>query len=225
MIIKLTHPFLKKCIDPDGLLKNCSKFNSFAYKLEKQAIQKATGGDGEIDEDVRNKYKGDGFELFIEAFIRVFGADMLICIDPESYKIVDISDYGVDAEGIGLNGKVHTIQIKYRQANCILTANDSHLSNFTQLSYKSKSSGGFGVDPNDKCKIRRKRIKDTCNMTIIHCGKEIHYDVKENMLRDVREINRKDITRRVDDNNIFWDCLRKSWVKAIKKKDKQNEEE
>lgn len=220
MIVKLTHSFLKKCISPLALLKDCEKFSTFCYRLEKQAIQKATGGDGEIDEDVRNKYKGDGFELFVEVFIKVYGADMLIGIDPESYKIINVSDYGVDAEGIGLNGKIHTIQIKYRQANCVLTANEAHLSNFTQLSYKSKSSGGFGVDPNDKCKIRRKRIKDTCNMTIIHCGKEIHYDVKENMLKDVREVNRKDIARRVDDNNIFWNCFRNSWAKAIERKKK-----
>jgi len=212
MLIKLTHPFLRRCTDFEALLKNCNKFSTFCSRMEKQAVKKAIGGDGEIDDDIVNQYKGDSFELFVEAFIRIYGADMLIGIDPQSYKLIESdNDYGVDAEGIGLNGKIHTVQVKYRQAIYILTANQDHLTNFRSLSVMSKKSGGFGVDPNDKCKLRRKRIKDTCNMTIIHCGKEIHWDVKINMLSDVREINRKDILRRVDNNNIFWDCLRKSW--------------
>ena len=219
MIIKMTHPFIKRCINPEKLLQNCNKFSTFANRLEKQAIKKGTLGNGEIDKDIVNKYKGDAFELFIEVFVRIFGADMFIGIDPQSYELIDSNDdYGVDSKGIGTNGKIHTIQIKYRQGNYVLTANGDHLTNFRSLSTMSVKSGGFGVNPDDKCKLRRKRIKDTCNMTIIHCGKEIHYDCKKNMLDDVREINRKDILRRVDNNDIFWNSFRESWKISIKKK-------
>jgi len=221
VIVKLTHPFLRRCIDPIGLLKECSKFSTFAYRLEKQAIKKATGGDGEIDDDILNKYKGDGFELFVEMLVRIFGGDMLIGIDPESYELIDSEDdYGVDSVGLGTNGKIHTIQIKYRQANYELTANKDHLTNFRSLSTMSKEAGGFGVDPNEKCQLKngRDRIKDTCNMTIIHCGKKIHYDVKEHMLSDVREVNRSDIRRRVDDNGIFWNSFAESWKNQLRKR-------
>ena len=221
MIVKLTHPFLRRCIDPESLLLNCLKFNTFASRLERQAERKATMGNGEVDEDILNKYKGDGFELYVEMMFRVFGSDMLFGIDPDSYELVDSNDdYGIDAIGIGFNGKIHTVQAKYRQANYELTANKDHLTNFKSLSTTSKESGGFGVDPNEKYqpKSGRKRIKDTCNMTIIHCGKKIHYDVKEHMLSDVREINREDIRRRVDDNGIFWNSFISSWKKALKKK-------
>ena len=222
MRIELTHPFIRGCRDYQALLKNCFKFSTFANRVEKQALAKATGGNGEIDTDIQNKYKGDAFELFVEAFVKVFGADILIGIDPQFYEVTDCEDdYGVDAIGKGLNGKVHTLQMKYRQAHWVLTTNGDHLSNFRSLSTMSVKSGGFGVDPDDKCQLRRRRIKNTCNMTIIHCGKEIHWEVKEKMLRDVREINRKDIRQLVDDNGIFWDCFRESWKaykKSLKKK-------
>ena len=219
MNIRLTHPFIKRCIDPEGLLKNCEKFSTFCYRLEKQAIAKATGGDGEIDEDIQNAYKGDGFELFVECLVRVFGANIIIGIDPTSYELVESNDdYGVDAIGNGINGKLHTVQIKYRQANYILTANQDHLTNFRSLSVMSKSSGGFGIDPNDKFQSpsgSRKRLIGTGNMTIIHCGKQIHYDVKNNMLRDVREINRADIRKIVEFNSIFWNTFRESWASTL----------
>lgn len=213
---KLTHPFIRRCINREELLKDCKKFNTFCYRLEKQADIKSIDGKGEKDEDIRNKYVGDGFELFVEFFINCFGMDMLIGIDPESYRLVDTeNDYGVDGVGIGNNNKIHTVQIKYRQANWVLTANDDHLTNFTSLSTKSVEMGGYGVDPNDRCKLGRGRIKDTCNMLIIHSGKYIHYDVKENMLRDVKEIKRKDIMRKIDDNYIFWRKFLEVWEKSL----------
>jgi hypothetical protein len=212
MFIKLTHPFLRKCIDHVGLLKDCYKLNTFLSRMEKQSERKATSETGEIDEEIRNKYKGDCFELFVEAFIRVFGADMLIGLDPESYDPIESDDdYGVDGTSTGVNGKIHTIQIKYRQANYILTANEDHLTNFVSLSFQPIEMGGFGVDPYDGCKIKRKRILDTRNLIIIHSGKEIHWEVKERMLKGVKEVNRKDIRNRVDDNGIFWRSFKESW--------------
>ena len=225
MIVELTHPFLKRCLSHSKLLKDCEKFSTFCYRMEKQAIQKATGGDGEIDTDIQNAYKGDAFELFVECLVRVFGSNILIGIEPTSYKLVDSNDdYGVDALGTGMNGKDHTVQIKYRQANHILTANGDHLTNFRSLSVMSKSSGGFAIDPNDKFKSAsgsRKRLIGTGNMTIIHCGKQIHYDVKKNMLSDVREFNRADIRKLVEFNHIFWNTFRESWTAALKNEKKK----
>lgn len=211
MIVKLTHPFLHRCIDPVALLKDCVLFNTFTSRLEKQAKRYAEGADDgwirPVDKELLNKYKGDGFELFGECFIRVFGSDRKVGIDPASYKVVEEGeDRGVDGFGVGLNGKTHTVQFKYRQANYVLSVNDDHLANFATNSYSHPDNGGFGVDP-----IPDKNGK--CNMTIIHSGKGSGLNVKS-ILSGVREILRKDIRRKVDNNIIFWNTFRDSWEKA-----------
>ena len=217
MIIKLTHPFLMECIDPKGLLKRNPKkgfmtFSMFCSRLRKQAIKKATGGDGEVNEDVENKYKGNGFELFCEAFVRIFGSDMLVSINPDSYEIVaDGDDTGVDGVGIGNNGKVHTLQAKFCIGTEELTANKQHLTNFT-----TASMFRYNVDKDDKCELNRPGIKGKINMTIMHTGKGIHHYTEGSMLCGlVREISLKDIKNKVDGNSIFWDCFRKSWDKYL----------
>lgn len=225
MICKLTHPFLRRCIDSEALLKNCSKFDAFSLILKKQAEKKATGGDGEIDGQIENEYKGDGFELFVEMLICMFGANFLIGIYPDSYSFVDpIDDNGVDGTGIGLNGKIHTVQIKFRNGNYILTANEDHLSNFKATSLTEKENGGFGVDGKDrfinknfKDDTSRDRIHNTCNMIIIHSGKEINKQGKKTMFKEVKEFTRADICRCVDGNLIFWNSFIESWDEAIKK--------
>jgi len=217
MKIKLTHLFITRCIDPEKLLKNCSKFDTFCSRLERQATEKATLGNGEIDQKVENKYKGDGFELFVEMFIKCFGADTLIQVYPDTYVPIDEGiDYGVDGKSVGDNKQIHTFQIKYRQSNYELTANEDNLTNFTSLSMMPINAGGFGVDPNYKCPSTRKRITGKANMTIIHCGKKIHYTSADRMLYIVREINRQDIKNKVNDNNIFWDSFLNSWIEELK---------
>lgn len=214
MIVPLTHPFIRRCIDPEALLAKCFKFNTFAYRLEKQAEQYGNGtNDGWIrspDNDLIQKYKGDGFELLVEAFIRMFGTDKKIGIDPQSYKIIEEGeDRGVDGSGIGINGKTHTIQAKYRQANYELHNNEDQLGNFKANSFAHPSSGGFGVDntPDDNGK---------CNLTIIHSGRRIDPKTAQFMLSEVREITRRDIRRKVDGNNNFWNSFSESWKKALK---------
>lgn len=213
MIVRLTHPFLRRCIDPDELLSDCFLFNTFARRLEKQAERYSQGpDDGWIrssDDELRNQYKGDGFELFGECFIRVFGTDKRIGIDPSSYTVIEEGeDRGVDGSGIGLNGKVHTVQFKYRQANHELSTNNDHLGNFAKNSYAHPDIGGFGVDntPDENGK---------CNMTVIHSGKKLGVNAAGFMLPEVREITRKDIRRKVDNNLHFWNTLRDSWIKAL----------
>ncbi len=232
MIVELTHPFLMGCIDRKGLLENNPKkknmtFGMFSSKLRKQATVKATKGDGEIDTDKENKYKGDGFELFVEVFIRVFGSDMLVSIVPESYEVVLSSggnDTGVDGFGVGNDGKMHTVQAKFCIGDVELTANKHRLTNFT-----STSMLRYKVDMNSPCNLEnRPGIDGKINMTIIHTGKGINHYTEDNMLCGVvRAIGLKDIKNKVDGNNIFWDCFRKSWEKynkeLIERQEKKDE--
>jgi len=213
MIVQLTHPFLHRCIDPVGLLQDCTLFNTFANRLEKQAERYATGpDDGWIrpaDEELLNQYKGDGFELFGECFIRVFGTDKKVGIEPTSYNVIEEGeDRGVDGSGLGLNGKIHTVQFKYRQANHELSTNNDHLGNFAKNSYSHPDIGGFGVDsiPDENGK---------CNMTVIHSGKCLGVNAAGFMLPEVHEITRRDLRRKVDNNLHFWNTFRDSWLKAL----------
>lgn len=213
MVVRLTHPFIRRCVDPEALLSKCSKFNTFASRLEKQAKKYAEGpDDGWIrapDEELENQYKGDGFELFGEAFIRVFGTDRTIGIDPASYEIIkEGEDRGVDGSGIGLNGNVHTVQFKYRQADCELSTNANQLGNFKAASLGSPQTGGFGVNPTPD-------ENGKCNMTIIHSGKKLGVTAAGFMLPEAREINRRDIRRKVDGNTHFWNTFRDSWKEVL----------
>ena len=154
MIVTLTHPFIRRCINRQQLLKDCNKFNTFTRRMKKQAEIAATDGEGEIDEDIQNKYKGDAFELFVEVFIRIFGADMLIGIDPQSYSIVPPDkDQGVDGVGIGFNGDSHTVQAKFRQSNYVLTSRKDDLKSLTNQSMKMKEDNGFSISPSCKFKV------------------------------------------------------------------------
>ena len=205
MIVNLTHPFLLRCLDPIALLENCNKFNTFANRLEQQATEYSLG-----IEDKENKYKGDGFELFGEMFIRVFGIDKRVGIDPQSYQIIeDGEDRGVDGHGLGTNGLIHTVQFKYRKANYELHNNEDHLGNFKANSFAHVSNGGFNVsnvpDENGKC-----------NLMVIHCGKRIYPPTANLMLPEVKEINRNYIRLKVDNNNNFWNSFRESFQEGIK---------
>ena len=66
-----------------------------------------------LDEDTRNKFKGDMLEVFSEIFFKNFESDEGLGIT--SYQPIEINDdYGVDARGINVNGKQSAIQVKYR---------------------------------------------------------------------------------------------------------------
>jgi len=206
MTIQLTHPFIHRCIDKDDLLYNVSKFNTFANRLEKQSkkaasrgMNKDKSGKQKVDEKSVNEYKGWGFELFSEALIKMFAFDKRIGI--KNYTIgEEDEDVGVDGHGVGINGKPATVQIKYRQANYILTTNNDHLTNFT---YNS---------------MRKFKVENEDNMLIITSGKGLHWHTSQNMIGSkVKCINREKIRILVDDNMLFWNELRESWTNALNK--------
>ncbi len=189
METKLTHPFLFLCTNRQELLDDCHLLNTFLSRLEKQA--KAA-----IDKE---KYKGDGFELFCEALIRLSPVDKRIAI--RDYKIITNGDTGVDGHGIGINNRPATVQCKFRQANWILTANNDHLSNFVM-----SSNNKFGVQTTDKD-----------NMLIITSGKALHHHTNIEMFDEkVRCLNRDNLRQLVDENMLFWEMFRNLWEEALR---------
>lgn len=194
-MIDLTHPFLRRCINRHALLDKIYKFNTFASRLEKQAKQ--YGGKGKDKEEKINTYKGWGFELFGEALVKMFAFDKRVGISNYCIGEED-EDIGVDGYGVGSNGNPATVQLKYRQADYELTANNDHLTNFTHNS------------------TRVYKVIDECNMLIITCGKGLHWHTQQNMLGPaVRCLNREKIRVLVDNNKSFWDEFRSAWEKAV----------
>lgn len=184
--IRLTHPFLWKCLDYKNLLQDCCKLNTFCSRLESQAVES-------LDAD---KYKGDGLELLVEALIKLSPIDKRIGI--YSYEPVLDNDTGVDGVGLGVDGEPATVQIKYRKADWILSANQDHLSNFPNASFMK-----YGVNPVSQD-----------NMLIITTAKELHHHTSEEMFcGKVRTINRELLRQLLDSNNTFWRLFLSLWEK------------
>ena len=204
-MIELTHPFLRRCLDRNALLDDCELLNTYCSRLEKQAV-KYSSPDGFLrgtDEKQQNEYKGWGFELFAEFFIKFLGNERRIGI--LDYKIVGKNDTGVDGTGIGIDGKVATVQVKYRQANYELKANEDHLSNFKAASLSTK----YGVSPQP--------TNGKCNMLIITSGKGLHYFTANEMMPEARVLDREHLRAMVDNHTMFWQRFRESWENSAGK--------
>ena len=211
MLVTLTHPFIWRCKDPNFLLEDCEKVNTFLKRLEDQAksLVTITEQDTEQEKSFKmqevNKYKGDGFELLTEAVIRLFPCDKRIGLI-ENYTVNTITDVGVDGYGIsGYNKKPITVQCKYRQSDHVLEANKDHLTNFT-----SASMMHFKVDQTPDPKTGK------CNMIIFTSGDSLNFFTDEKMFGNmVYAFCRKDFRQLLDNNNTFWKLFAQSWAESL----------
>lgn len=213
MIVELTHACLWRCPDRTILLNGCEKFATFRKRLEKQAKVRWPEPDDETAEEKTNrlgeqyKYKGDVFELFVEALIRLFPCDKRLGLI-EDYQVVRGQDVGVDGHGVcGYNHKPFTVQVKYRQYDHVLTANTDHLTNFT-----SASMMHFGVDQKPDPTTQK------LNMLIVTCGDSLNFFTDHEMFGEkVNAICLKGIEQLVDNNPTFWKSFNQSWEESYKK--------
>lgn len=211
MIVSLSHSFLWHCQSPNLLLEDCSKFNAYCNKLEKQADALYPINPNDSEEEIKikikaiNKYKGDGFELFVEAMIRLFPCDKRLHAI-QDYEVITGQDRGIDGHGIsGVNDKPITVQCKYRQANYVLTANRDHLSNFTQ-----SSMFYFGVD-------QKPDASGKCNMIIVSSAESLNFFTDNEMFGNMVHAFCRDAIRSLVDNNLsFWKYFRESWIESLK---------
>lgn len=185
----LEHPFRNMC-DIHKLLDDCYKINTFCSRLEAQA-------EANRDRFDPDKFKGDGLECLVEFLLKNMGNHTAINI--QDYRIVDsMDDTGVDGRGIStINKHPMTVQVKYRQANYILTANNSSLCNF---GYASQNKYGVKVD-------------DIHNMLIVTTAMDTHYYTQQSMLcGKVKTINRDGLRELVDNKISFWDEFKMSML-------------
>lgn len=195
MNIELNHRFKLTAHDLTELLGGCTKLSTFCSRLEKQSAFHPDRYDPQ-------KYKGDGFELFVEALIKLSPVDSRIGVG--EYAVVEGQDIGVDGTGIGVDGSPATVQVKYRgYGSKRLTSNDDHLANFVQASLRAKKFGGCGVDP-----------ETTTNMLIITTAPGLNFFTDLEMFgQQVRCIGYGDseqegLRHMVDNNHLFWNRFR-----------------
>ncbi|MDP1712910.1 MAG: DEAD/DEAH box helicase family protein [Candidatus Nanopelagicaceae bacterium] len=217
----LTHPFRDQC-DAADLLDDCNCLSAFCGKLEYQAGEKAKLEipDAKMEEqrtEFINKFKGDGLECLVEFIIKKFGTHPHIGIS--DYELIPVSDdTGVDGKGkSALDGKPVTVQVKYRQANHLLTANGDHLTNFAWTSVRK-----FGVD-----------IASSNHMLIFTTAEDVHHFTQQEMLDGaVKVLNRQALRELTDQMQGFWSSFKeallssrteRAWVKPIELREHQLE--
>lgn len=195
MEIKLNHNFINKAYDLNALLKDVNKLSTFCNRLEKQSLLYPDRYDPE-------KYKGDGFELLVEALIKLSPIDNRIGIS--EYEPIQKDDIGIDGMGIGIDGYVTTVQIKYRTDNTQqLTANKDHLSNFTSASKDIFLSEA----KNDNSILNH--IDNKNRMLIVTTAEGLHHFTDNEMFANkVNVIGYKHLRQLLDNNINFWNTFR-----------------
>ena len=187
--IEIEHSFTDTAHDLVELFDGINKFNSFINRLERQA---------HIDEEryPRDSYVGDGFEFFVELFLKLHPVDNRIGVYNYTPKQVD--DNGVDGYGINIKGDPCVVQVKFRNGERqYLTANTDHIGNMVV-----DGSLNHGVEfDQDDVKNYRHYIFTTASG--LH-----HYTHNEFFKKRVKCFGRNEFRRLVDNNSVFWDKAR-----------------
>ena len=139
------------------------------------------------------KYMGDGFEWFVEYFLKFFNGDHILTYTANYEPNCDV-DRGSDGFGIcTLDGSKTFVQIKFKaDPNCYLSGqNTTNLSNVTANANEYQMTNDWKM--NGK------------NVIIITSCMGVH---RNHPIKHVNVINRELIARRVDNNVVFWDNLR-----------------
>lgn len=164
MKIELCHPFWTNYPNARALYERTPKITGWISRVKRIAEQ-LEENPGTINftsektdpADVANDFRGAAFESFGEVLIKTLGLMPLIGI--ADYEPVTSDDYGVDGKGIGKNGKLLTVQFKFRsEYDTVLFGDKDHLNNFINASIE------MGVD-----------IGDSNNMVIITTADEVFY--------------------------------------------------
>ena len=145
------------------------------------------------------KLRGDLFEIFIEAFIKLNSNDNRIGIFKYEPITSDL-DNGVDGIGKHTDGNICTIQIKFRSNPTYeLVSND-----IKQFPFQSIAL--YGVD----------YTTDKYMVVITNC-KGLHWHTLNNvLLKRVRTINFDLISSLIDNNKAFWENAERLIIETIK---------
>ena len=185
-MIQLEHTFKTKAHVLKALFEGTNKMSTFMRKLEQQA---------ELDPDRydRHKYVGDGFEFFVELFLKLNPTDNRVGV--YNYEPTQENDNGVDGIGVNIKGEKCVVQIKFRgNTQILLTATQDHLAHLI-----SDGAIAHGVDPD--------RINDKNYRHFIFTTAEgLHYYTNDEFFKSrVKCFAFNDFRSMLDGNVVFWD--------------------
>jgi hypothetical protein len=138
------------------------------------------------------KYLGDGFEFFVELFLKLHPADNRVGI--YNYQPVQENDNGVDGIVVNILNQKSVVQIKYRtNTQQFLTATQDHLSNmFTD----GMLEHGVTADMDNP---------DNYRHFIFTTAEGLHFYTDNEMFKKkVRCVGYNEFRSLLDNNVIFW---------------------
>lgn len=188
-MITIEHTFQSKAHDLKALFQGTNKMSAFMRKLDKQA-------ETDPDRYDKDKYVGDGFEFFVEVFLKLNPTDNRVGV--YNYKPTQENDNGVDGIGVNIKGEKCVVQIKYRgNTQSVLTATQDHLAHLI-------SDGMLEHD------VISDRV-DTKNYRhfIFTTAEGLHYYTNDDFFKSrVKCFAYNDFRSMLDNNIVFWDNVR-----------------
>ena len=181
----LEHNFKTQAHDLKALFNGVTKFATFCRRLEEQSLL-------DPDRYDPDKYKGDGFEFFVELFLMLHANDNRVGV--YDYTPTQENDNGVDGVGVNILREKCVVQVKYRSNNQIdLTANHDHLSNMISDGMLAHQV----IADNDNAKNYRHFVFTTAN--------GLHFYTDQEMFKSkVKCFGYKDFRSMLDYNMVFW---------------------
>ena len=185
-MIELQHNFKTKAHCLLELFDGTTKMSAFMRKLEAQAEIDPTRYD-------RDKYVGDGFEFFVELFLKLHPNDNRVGV--YQYEPIQENDNGVDGIGVNIRLEKCVVQIKYRNnVQSVLTANQDHLGNMI-----TEGMGTYEVVYSKDPKNYRHFVFTT--------AEGLHHHTDNEMFKSkVRCFAYQDFRAMLDNNNQFWNA-------------------
>ena len=185
-MITIEHNFKTKAHNLVALFEGTKKMATFMRKLEEQSMIDPLRYDP-------FKYVGDGFELFVELFLKLHSTDNRVGVC--KYQPVQENDNGVDGIGLNIRGEKCVVQIKYRNnTQQLLTANADHLSNMIT---DGMLAHGVVADMEEPKNYRH---------FVFTTADGLHFYTDQEMYKNkVRCIGYNDFRSMLDNNNMFWE--------------------
>ena len=155
-----------------------TSFSEFTKRLNKTAAKQDPDLDDPLD------FKGDVFEVFAEAFFKFFNGDHTLTYIADYEPNMEY-DCGIDGRGKSTFGGDAVVQIKYSSDPKHMLTNKENISNVVPAAVNE------GLMPDFKKK----------NVVLFTSCKGVH---PKHAMANVHCINREQIARRVDQNQVFW---------------------
>lgn len=205
MKVEMEHNFPLICYDWDWLFRKFD--NPEKAKLSTWKRRLVTQSKEDSNERRPNLYRGDGFEAFTEALMKIIGAFQPIGV----YKYSPVppeKDFGVDGFGVGKNGKDTAVQAKFRSDT------SSKLKGKDLKGFVGKALATEEYDVPDEIP-KDKRFR---NIIIVTTAKRTDYTVENKVYENkVKTFGYKELKRLVDHNLCFWDQFKQLGDELIEK--------